>query len=77
MQRRTTVDDVEAVLVCNALLFTVTFVKTRLLKKSAFFGLLSRVSFHLEELFVEVVRLVSCMLPSLLIPLCRSWIIRW
>ena len=77
MQRRTTVDDVEAVLVCNALLFTVTFVKTRLLKKSAFFGLLTRVSFYLEQLFVEAVRHVVCMLPSLLIPLCKSWIFRW
>ena len=42
-----------------------------------YFTLLVRVSFYLEELLVEFVRFVSCILTSLLIPLCRSLIIRW
>ena len=73
--RSITVDDVHAVLVCNALLFTVARRDTTA-EEVCFVDLFLRVSYYVEELSVEFVRLVSCMLPSLLSPLCTSLTIR-
>ena len=65
MQRRTSVDDVEAVLVCNALLFTVTFDKTRLLKKSAFLDFSQECPFILKSSLLRLYALcLACSLRS-------------